>query len=104
MSPSPSARQHCEMHGGNANCSSCYQRALAKAPATCSTIPMGVCGGQLDAAGICTRALYIDAVRERCRHEALAQLRTGSHWGAGDRPVAGPATQAMALPALQKYH
>ena len=42
----------------------------------------GVCGGQLDAASLCMRAPYIDVVRERCRREALAQLRTGSHWGA----------------------
>ena len=28
------------------------------------------------------RAPYLDVVRERARREALAQLRTGSHWGA----------------------
>jgi hypothetical protein len=28
------------------------------------------------------RAQYLDVVRERVRREALAQMRTGSHWGA----------------------
>ena len=42
----------------------------------------GVCGGTLDAATLGTRAAYLTAVRERSRRAALAQLRTGSHWGA----------------------
>jgi hypothetical protein len=41
-----------------------------------------VCGGNLDAANLGTCAAYLMAVRERSRREALAQLRTGSHWGA----------------------
>lgn len=40
-----------------------------------------VWGGTLDASTY-GRAAYVDAVRERARRQALAQLRTGSHWGA----------------------
>jgi hypothetical protein len=42
----------------------------------------GVCGGTLDAASLGTRAAYLTVVRERSRRAPLAQLRTGSHWGA----------------------
>ena len=41
-----------------------------------------VCGGSLDTETLGTCAAYLTAVRERSRREALAQLRTGSHWGA----------------------
>lgn len=40
-----------------------------------------VWGGTLDV-NTYGRAAYLDAVRERVRRQALAQLRTGSHWGA----------------------
>jgi len=43
---------------------------------------VSVCGGKVDAASLGIRAPYLDAVRERSRREALAQLVTGSHWGA----------------------
>jgi hypothetical protein len=42
----------------------------------------GVCGGTLDAASLGTRAAYLTVMRERSRRALLAQLRTGSHWGA----------------------
>ena len=38
-------------------------------------------GGELAVEGY-GRVLYLDVVRERKRREALAQLRTGSHWWA----------------------
>ncbi|KAL4859077.1 Retrovirus-related Pol polyprotein from type-2 retrotransposable element R2DM [Chlorella vulgaris] len=41
----------------------------------------GVWGGTLDAASLGTRAAYLTVVRER-GWAPLAQLRTGSHWGA----------------------
>ena len=41
-----------------------------------------VWGGKLDASSLGTPAAYLTHVRERCRREALAQWRTGSHWGA----------------------
>ena len=40
-------------------------------------------GGTLDVESY-GRAQYVGAVRERARRQALAQLRTGSHWGAED--------------------
>jgi hypothetical protein len=40
-----------------------------------------VCGGDMEVECY-GRAQYVDEVRERRRREALAQLRTGSHWGA----------------------
>ncbi|KAL4855790.1 Retrovirus-related Pol polyprotein from type-2 retrotransposable element R2DM [Chlorella vulgaris] len=42
----------------------------------------GVWGGTLDTASLGTRAAYLTVVRERSRRAPLAQLRTGSHWGA----------------------
>ncbi|KAI3436385.1 hypothetical protein D9Q98_002439 [Chlorella vulgaris] len=42
----------------------------------------GVWGGTLDAASLDTRAAYLTVVRERSRRAPLAQLLTGSHWGA----------------------
>ena len=39
-------------------------------------------GGTLDATSLSTPAAYLTAVRKRCQREALAQWRTGSHWGA----------------------
>ncbi|KAL4854747.1 hypothetical protein ACK3TF_004665 [Chlorella vulgaris] len=42
----------------------------------------GVCGGTLDAASLGTCAAYLTVVRERSRRAPLAQLCTGSHWGA----------------------
>ena len=41
-------------------------------------------GGTLDATSLSTPAAYLTAVRKRCQREALAQWRTGSHWGAED--------------------
>jgi hypothetical protein len=41
-----------------------------------------VCGGTLQASDLGQRAAYLDEVRQRHQREALAQLRTGSHWGA----------------------
>ena len=43
---------------------------------------IGVCGGSLDATSLSKPAAYLTDVRERSRREALAQWRTGSHWGA----------------------
>ena len=41
----------------------------------------GVCGGVVTADSVAQRQPYLLEVRERRRREALAQLRTGSHWG-----------------------
>ena len=40
------------------------------------------CGSCLDSSSLAEPAAYLAGVRERCRREALAQWRTGSHWGA----------------------
>ena len=42
----------------------------------------GVCGGGVDSESVAQQQPYLREVRERHRREALAQLRTGSHWGA----------------------
>lgn len=42
---------------------------------------VAVCGNEVTAESVAQRQLYLGAVRERGRREALAQLRTGSHWG-----------------------
>ena len=44
----------------------------------------GVCGGVVTAETLEQQQPYLAEVRERRRREALAQLRTGSHWGAED--------------------
>ena len=41
-----------------------------------------VCGGKLEPTSIGASATYLGVIRERGRREALAQWRTGSHWGA----------------------
>lgn len=43
---------------------------------------MLVCGGNLEASSFGQREAYLVEVRQRHEREALAQLRTGSHWGA----------------------
>ena len=40
-----------------------------------------VCGGAVTAESVAQRQPYLEQVRERRRREAVAQLRTGSHWG-----------------------
>ena len=70
--------------------SGCWQRQLELLQAAAARdgasklqhYTQGVCGGQLEAADLCTSADYLSGVRERCRRQALAQWRTGSHWGA----------------------
>ena len=58
-----------------------YVQALRQGASKRMYYVQQVCGGVVDAESY-SRAPYIDAVRERMRREALAQLRTGSHWGA----------------------
>ena len=48
-----------------------HRRSLAPCPAQQEKLG-------LDSVDVC--AAYVDAIRERPRREALAQLRTGSHW------------------------